>query len=107
MENHDSFSKDFFSKDIRQLKLNDGSIFTNQIFNHLVGKMPKLSKTEQDKLGEAITLDELRFVVTNTKDNKTPGPNEFTNEYYKRFWPEISNFLLDIMIFLRGAGSPK
>ena len=125
LENHN-----FVSKNIRQLKLNDGSIiqepdnilkeihmFYDQLyskkdvidiqesnFNNLVEKMPKLSETEKDKLEETITLDELKFVVTNSKNNKSPGPDGFTNEFYKTFWPEIGNFLLDLMIFYKEWG---
>ena len=54
-------------------------------FNNLNGKMPKLSKTEKDKLEKAITLDEIKSVVTNSRNSKSPGPDGFTNEFYKTF----------------------
>ena len=111
----------FVSKNIRQLRLNDGSIiqepdkileeirtFYNKLyskrdvidiqesnFNNLTGKM--LSVTEKVKLEEAITLDELKSVVINSKNYKSPGHYGLTNEFYKTFWPEIGNFLLDLM----------
>ena len=49
--------------------------------------MPKLLETEKDKLEEAITLHELKFLATNSKNGKSPGPDGFTNEFYKTFWP--------------------
>ena len=73
-------------------------------FNNLVDKMPKLSETEKEKLEETITLDELKFVVTNSKNNKSPGQDGFTNEFYKTFWPEIGNFLLDLMNVFKERG---
>ena len=72
--------------------------------NCLVEKMPKHSETEKDKLEEKITLAELNFVILTSKNDKGPGPDGCTDEFYKQFWPEIGNFLLDLMIFYKEQG---
>ena len=45
--------------------------------------MPKLLETEKDKLEEAITLDELKSLATNSKNGKIPGPDGFIDEFIK------------------------
>ena len=66
--------------------------------------MPKHSEIEKDKLEEKITLAELNFVIITSKNDKGPGPDGCTDEFYKQFWPEIGNFLLDLMIFYKEQG---
>ena len=53
---------------------------------------------------EAITLDELKSVVINSKNYKSPGHYGLTNIFYKTFWPEIGNFLLDLMNYYNEQG---
>ena len=95
-EIHTFYNKPYSKRDVIDIQESN--------FNNLVGKMPKLPETKKDKLEQAISLDELRSVVTNSKNNKSPGLDGFTNEFYKTFWPEIGNFLLDLMTFYKEQG---
>ena len=45
--------------------------------------MAKPLETEKDRLEEAITLDELKSLATNSKNGKSPGPDGFISEFYK------------------------
>ena len=42
-----------------------------------------------------ITMEELTEAVKSIKNNKSPGSDGFTGEFYKRFWEDIKWLLLD------------
>ncbi len=54
----------------------------------------KLTQLQKGKLEGEITLSELSIALKSMANNKTPGPDGFTVEFYKTFWDEISIFLL-------------
>lgn len=54
----------------------------------------QLDKTDEDLLGSAFTLDELRTALDSTKNNKSPGPDGLTFELYKTFFPLLGPLLL-------------
>ena len=54
----------------------------------------KLTQTQSDNLEGEISLSELSYSLQNMKNNKSPGPDGFTVEFYKAFWNDISAFLL-------------
>ena len=55
--------------------------------------MRNVSETGKDELEEAITLDELEFMTTTSKTDKSRGSNGFTNEFNTTFEPEYWLFL--------------
>ena len=44
-----------------------------------------------------ITIEELAQIIKKSKNNKSPGPDGFTNEVYKKIWPNIKNILLKLI----------
>jgi len=54
----------------------------------------KLSMNESNALEGKITQNELNLALKNMKNNKSPGSDGFTVEFYKTFWSEIGSFLL-------------
>ena len=44
-----------------------------------------------------IALEELQSIIIKSKNNKSPGPDGFTNEYYKILWPTIKIILLQLL----------
>ena len=44
-----------------------------------------------------ITLEELGRVIQKSKNNKSPGPDGFTYEFYKMFWPNLKIILLQLL----------
>ena len=56
--------------------------------------VPILSNEKQNSLEGKITYDELLFALKRAKNNKSPGSDGFTVEFFKFFWQDIGIFLL-------------
>lgn len=54
----------------------------------------KIRKSDHSILEGCISVEEASLVVKNMKDNKTPGPDGFTTEFYKFFWRDIATFMI-------------
>ena len=52
----------------------------------LVEDIPTLTVQEKTSLEEKITLDEASIALKNMKNNKSPGSDGFTVEFFKFFW---------------------
>ena len=52
----------------------------------LVEDIPTLTVQEKTSLEEKITLDEASIALKNMKNNKSPGSDGFTIEFFKFFW---------------------
>ena len=65
-------------------------------FNNLLGNTQtcKLSVEDALNLEGTLNLNEIENALRNMKNNKSPGPDGFTCEFYKAFWNDISVFLL-------------
>ena len=46
---------------------------------------PKLNQEEIENLNKPITSTEIEAVIRNLPANKSPGPEEFTAEFYPKF----------------------
>ena len=112
-------NKNFISKNIRELKLTNGNKTNkpNEILKEMWGfysdlynkqettrieetsykriedKLPKLSDTEKQNLEAKINTEEIINVIQKSKNNKSPGPAGFSNEFYKIFWPELGQWI--------------
>ena len=62
----------------------------------LVG-LGKLSDVESEKLHKDITIEELTTVVENSENNKSPGLDGLSYEFYKAVWPVISSDLMQVL----------
>ena len=60
-------------------------------------KINKLNENEKLALDNEISEEELRKQVFNSASNKSPGPDGFTNEFYKAFWFKIKILLLNLV----------
>ena len=60
-------------------------------------KVKKLSEYEKENLEKEISLEELGSIVKQSKNNKSAGPDGFSNEFYKIFWPNIKHLLLKLL----------
>ena len=47
--------------------------------------LPTLNQTDRDYLGEEITCREIADTIKSLKSGKTPGPDGFSNKFYKKF----------------------
>ena len=54
---------------------------------------PKLNQEEIENLNRPITSTEIKTVIRNLPTNKSPGPDDFTGEFYKKFREELTPIL--------------
>ena len=60
-----------------------------------IGKNEKsLSQQEAEHLEGEIKIEELTKALKNMKNDKSPGLDGFTAEFYKFFWIDIGTFVL-------------
>ena len=71
---------------------NVDNIDLNQVLYH--SDIPKLEKSEADKLEGMITKEEALNCLKNMKNNKSPGSDGFTIEFFKFFWGDLGDFLV-------------
>ena len=58
---------------------------------------PKLNQEERENLNRPITSTEIKTVIRNLPANKSPGPDSFTDEFYKKFREELIPILLKLL----------
>ena len=73
-------------------------------YSNITNKMTKLTEDEKTRIERAISLEDLKNIVYKSKNNKSPGPDGFSNEFYKIFWLQINCLLLKLMNFYRKKG---
>ena len=73
-------------------------------FANIANNLPKLNKNDNLELERDISEEDLELIVFKSKNNKSPGPDGYSNEFYKIFWPQIKTLLLKLMIYYRMNG---
>ena len=56
----------------------------------------KLNQEERQNLKRPITSDEIETVIKNIPTNKSPGPDNLTDEFYQNFREELTPILLKL-----------
>ena len=57
---------------------------------------PKLNQEEIENLNKPITSMEIETVIRNLPANKSPGPDDFTAQFYQKFRDELIPMLLKL-----------
>ena len=57
---------------------------------------PKLNQEEIEDLNRPITSMEIKILIRNLPENKSPGPDSFTAEFYQKFKEELTPTLLKL-----------
>ena len=57
---------------------------------------PKLNQEEIDQLNRPITRNEIEYVIKTLPTNKSPGPDDFTGEFYQTNKEELTPTLLQL-----------
>ena len=57
---------------------------------------PKLNQEEIENLNKPRTSTEIETVIRNLPENKSPGPDSFTVEFYQKFREELTPILLKL-----------
>ena len=55
-------------------------------------------------LDKDITIPELQTIILKSKNNKSPGLDGFSNQFFKDFWPDFNIILLKLMNSYREKG---
>ena len=54
----------------------------------------QLSNSDRDSFEGKITLDEAAITLKNMSNNKSPGSDGFTTEFFKMFWKDLGHFVV-------------
>ena len=65
----------------------------------------KISEEEKLSLEQPITKTELDCALKLLKNNKSPGPDGYSPEFYKHFWPDLGYLFLDYVNYSHKQGS--
>ena len=84
--------KQFYSKLYLSSSKNNETDIDN-FFKEIKG--PKLSEDKKKYCEGPITENELKFALMSVPNNKTPGNDGYSAEFYKFFWEEIKVYLLN------------
>ena len=113
-------TRNYVSKIIPRLTLDDGSDSTTQTEIHteverfykslyqndkdeiidydmntvINANIDKLSNSDRDSLEGKITLDEAAITLKNMSNNKSPGSDGLTTEFFKMFWKDLGYFVV-------------
>ena len=68
-------------------------------------KMPQLSANARDTCEGYISEEELNIALYSMENNKSPGFDGLTTEFYKHFWPILGHELANILNFAYDNGS--
>ena len=69
-------------------------VVENSEIRDLVQNVPTLDEEEANDLEGEITLEEATDVLKNMKNNKSPGSDGFTVEFFKVFWIKLGIFVV-------------
>ena len=58
--------------------------------------LPRLNQEEIETMSNSITSTEVEAVIKNLPENKSPGPDSFTGEFYQTFRKELMPILLKL-----------
>ena len=57
----------------------------------------KVSAEENEELIKPFTWEELDFAMKETKNNTAPGPDGFSIEFFKEFWPMVRPLIKEML----------
>jgi hypothetical protein len=61
--------------------------------------LPKLTEYSKSLCDQELTLEECGQALKQLPNNKSPGSDGFTTEFYKFFWPDIRNLLIESYLY--------
>ena len=86
-----------FYQDLYRNKDNNMSAYWNENFQKFTQNLniPKLSDDQQSYCEGDLTYQECLKALNSFKNNKSPGNDGLTAEFYKKFWPILGHLLVE------------
>lgn len=94
--------KSFYSQLYKSESPNDETQLTT-FLDELI--MPKISPNDSMMLDTALTLAEIREVIHSMNSGRSPGPDGYTVEFFKRFSDQLAPLLLEMFNYSYQHGS--
>ena len=67
-------------------------------YANLLQNLPKLSDNDKNRLETQYSLVELQTAIKTSKLNKAPGPDGYSNEFFKYFLNELQHWIYRYII---------
>lgn len=77
----------------------------HQVFFDIPPSEKKISAEESSQVDKPLSVEELAMAVGSLQNNKTPGPDGLTAEFYKYFWDKLSEPLLEALEYASKIGT--
>ena len=68
-------------------------------------KMPKLSENHKIMCDNPLTIEECGTALSKLENNKSPGSDGLTTNFYKFFWTDIKDIVYESYIYSQNNGS--
>ena len=81
-------TRDFYEQLYKKRVVRDVNI------EELVTTLPRLDKEKADTLEGLISYEEAASALKNMKNDKSPGTDGFTVNFFKFFWKDLGNFII-------------
>ena len=80
-------------------KSRDETLEDVDLLKRLAEDTPKLSDDEAQTMEGKIPYEEAGAVLKNMKNNKSPGSDRYTVEFFKFFWKDLGHYLIKAINF--------